>query len=114
MKEKEKMEVKKGLEKEYKDYVKKNQDGYGNACILAGASVGKALSEGKTCKEAHDGMYGNDLSGFMAGCVASAVSHFHSRGEEYRKFWNKLWGIEEDKKGVVNPAIITIGDKKEV
>ena len=87
--ENEKMEVKKGLEKKYEEYVKKNQDGYGHAIIIAGAKVGKALSEGKTCKEAHDEMYGEDLTGFMAGCVAQAISHFHSRGEEFRKFWNK-------------------------
>lgn len=112
MKETEKMEVKKGLEKEYEDYVKKNQDGYGNAVIVAGAKVGKALSEGKTCKEAHNEMYKNDLTGFMAGCLASAISHFHSRGEEFKEFWNRQYGIK-NAKGVVNPAIITIKDKKE-
>ena len=110
MKEIENMEVKKGLEKEYTEYVKNNQDGYGNAAVKAGAKVGKALSKGKTCKEAHDEMYGEDLTGFLAGCVVQAVSHFHPRGEEFRIFWNKKFGIKEDKKGVVNPAIMTIGE----
>ena len=110
MKKEEEMQVKKGLEKEYEKYVKKNQDGYGNAAVIAGAKVGKALSEGKTCKKAHDEMYGCDLTGFLAGCVAQAISYFHLRGEEFRKWWNKSYGVEEGK-GVVNPAIMTIKEK---
>lgn len=112
MKKQEIMDVKKGLEKKYRNYVKKNQDPYGHAVILAGAKVGRALSEGKTCKEANDEMYDEDLTGFMAGCLAQAVSYYHPRGEEFRIWWNKQYGISKDKKGVANPAIMIIGGKK--
>ncbi len=110
MKKEEEMQVKKGLEKEYEEYVKKNQDDYGNAIIIAGAQVGKSLSERKSCKEAHDKMYGFDLTGFMAGSVAQAITYFHPRGEEFKKFWNKKFDVE-DVEGVVNPAILTIKEK---
>jgi len=111
MKEDEKMEVKKGMEKEYVKYVNKNQDGYGNAAVTAGAKVGKALTEGKSLQESHDEMYGCDLTGFLSGCVAETIAHFHPRGEEFRTFWNKENGVTDDVKGVVNPAIFAIGEK---
>jgi len=113
MKEDEKMIVKSGMEKEYEDYVTKNQDGYGNCVVVATARVGKALSEGKSLKESHDAMHSSGLTGFMAGCLAQSIHHFHERGEEFRVFWNKMNGIKDEKaKGVVNPALFTIGDKE--
>lgn len=50
-----------------------------------------------------------ELSGFQAGCVAGAVTCYHSKGELFRQSWNKMYG--EQNEGVVNPAIITIEDK---
>lgn len=105
------MNIKPGLEEEYKKYVEKNSnDDYSKGVIDAEQAVGKALDEGKTCEEAHDQMFGMGLTGFMAGCVASSITHFHVRGEEFRKFWNAKFGVPEDKPGVVNPAIVTIED----
>lgn len=69
--------------------------------------------ETKTPKEAMDeGFKGKDLTGFLAGCAAQIVSEFAERGDEFRKFWNSRYGISEEKAngGVVNPAIMTIGD----
>jgi hypothetical protein len=54
------------------------------------------------------------ITGFMAGCVASMVSQVHSRGEEFRKKWNKdnQIGEEGDKAnesgGVLNPALLNV------
>ena len=107
MRDNEKMIVKKGLETEYEEYVNKNQDGYGNACIVAGAAVGKLLDDGKTPEEAGQGLNDHDLTGFMAGVVASAIFHFHPRGDEFNKTWNKKWGVE-DAKGTINPAILNV------
>ncbi len=76
---------------------------------MAGASVGKLLDEGKTCEEAEKGMNGHDLTGYMAGAVASAITHFHPRGEEFKKFWNKGYGGTGEEEGTINPAILTIG-----
>ena len=102
------MNIKQGLEKEYAEYVAKNDDPYGRCAVRAGESVMKLLDEGKTPEEAEKGMYGHGLTGFLAGCAAQAVVHFHERGEEFNKFWNKSNGGTGDEKGTINPAIVTI------
>lgn len=105
------MKIKKGLEEEYKKYVQINsEDSYSKAVVIAGEAVGKALDENKTPEEAEKEMKGHGLTGYMAGAVAAAITHFHERGEEFRKFWNKSYDVkeEDDKGGVVNPAIITV------
>ena len=52
------------------------------------------------------------LTGFMAGCMAQAVSHFHPRGEEFKQYWNgKFSNNKEKAEGVVNPAIIIVQPK---
>jgi len=115
MRDNEKMTVKEGFEKEYETYVGKNQDGYGNACIVAGALIGKGLDDGLSPELAEKEMFKKDnelggLTGFMMGCVASALARFHPRGDEYRKYFNGVFGVSEKqaKGGVVNPAILTI------
>lgn len=48
----------------------------------------------------------------MAGATAYALSHFAKNGEEYRKYWNKKYGIEDSEvKGTVNPAVLIIKKK---
>lgn len=110
MREDEKMTVKQGLDKDYEEYVSNNQDPYGNACIVAGAKIGKALDENKKPEEAEKEMHGMELTGFMAGAAAQAVSHFHPRSNDFRLWWNKSYGVKESeaKGGVVNPAIMTM------
>ena len=67
---------------------------------------------------ADDNIHAGGITGYMAGAVASMVSACHSRGEEFKRAWNAkyLREGEEDKAGVVNPALITInmGGKKNV
>lgn len=109
------MTLKPGLEAEYSEYVAKNQDGYGNGVVVAGSLVGKALDENRSPSDAMDATNEMGITGFMAGCVASSISHFHPRGEEFRRWWNTRYqiGTEGDKAnesgGVLNPAILTIG-----
>ncbi len=104
------MQIKQGLEKEYQEYVAKNTDDYGSACVRAGERVGALLDEGKTPEEAEKGLHGDGLSGFMAGAAISGVVHFHPRGEELKAWWNKtVSGEPDDMSGTNNPAIITIG-----
>ena len=115
MRDDERMTVKPGMEAEYAEYVGKNQDGYGNCAVCSGAALGAALDRGETPEQAErsmcDSEAGKELSGFLAGCAVEQVAHFHPRGEEFRKWWNERYGIkpENDKGGVVNPAILTIG-----
>ncbi len=113
MRDEEKMEVKPGFEVAYDVFVSKNQDAYGNSAVLAAAHCGRLLTEGKTPVEAEEiGFKGKDLTGFLAGCAAETVAAYHPRGDEFRIYWNKLNGVSEDKAkgGVVNPAILTIGE----
>ena len=73
--------------------------------------VGKALSEGKSPEEAAEEMYSEGITGFQAGKVAQVITHFHSRGEDFRQWWNRRHLTEEEAqeaKGVVNPAVFTI------
>ena len=86
-----------------------NTDSYGGAAIQAAAHTMCLLDEGKTPEEAEKtGFHGKDLTGFLAGCAASIVGQVHDRGDEFRKHWNKQFGVSEDAKGTVNPAIMTI------
>ena len=48
------------------------------------------------------------ITGFMAGCVAQMISDVHSRGDEFKKKWNKGYGVEDDKPGVVNQAKVRV------
>lgn len=104
--------VKPELEGEWQEYARNNtQDGYSAAVVDVSNKVAKALSEGKSPKEAAKTMYDTGITGFQAGCVAQAISHFHPRGDEFRKYWNKQYLSNEQAKtasGVVNPAIWTL------
>ena len=102
--------MEKELQKEYEKYVKINKDGYSKAVIKAGEKVMKLLDEGKTPEEAEKGLYGNGLTGYMAGAAIQAVVHFHERGEEIREWWNARYGVK-NAKGTVNPALMTIKTK---
>lgn len=57
----------------------------------------------KANKELDAGITGN-----MAGYIAMIATKCHSRGKEFKRSWNKHHG-DEGRKGVINPAIITIG-----
>ena len=99
--------------------VKSNKDPYGRCCVDVARKVMEIIDEEnpetldchKLICRADDEINAGGITGFMAGCVANMVAKFHSRGEEFRKAWNKpyLKDGQEDKGGVVNPAIITIG-----
>ena len=70
----------------------------------------KKFEEGISFEDAEQQVYNEELglSGFMAGATANALSHFAKQGDEYRKYWNKQYGIEDpEEKGTVNPAVLT-------
>ena len=101
---------------EWREYVRKNtQDFYSAGVVDASIRVMKALSEGKTPKEAEKEIYEMGITGFQAGCMAQTMAYFHLRGEEFREYWNRQFLPEEEadkSKGVVNPAIWTIEVKE--
>ena len=101
-------------QKKWDNYVSKNKDDYGKACVDTAREAMRLLDEEKDF-DCHDLICradkNDDLTGFMAGAVSSIISQCHSRGEEWRKKWNEGYGVSGDKKGVVNPALLTIKEK---
>lgn len=115
MKDNEKLTVKPGLEEAWEKSVAKNQDIYGHGVVEATSLVGAALDDQATSPEqAMKACYDLGLTGFMAGCMAGWIAHFHPRGEEFRRWWNKdnQIGTEGDKAnesgGVLNPALLSV------
>lgn len=103
------MTTKPGLEQEYEDYVRINsEDEYSKACVVAGEQVADLLDQNKTVEEALEGLKGLGLTGFMAAMAAKAIAHFHPRGEEVRKVWNKELGASDEQEGLLNPAVVTV------
>lgn len=91
-----------------------SNDGYSVFVVKATISMMKKIEEGISFEEAEQQVYDEELglSGFMAGATANALSHFAKQGDEYRKYWNKQYGIEDpEEKGTVNPAVLTIKKK---
>lgn len=91
-----------------------SNDGYSVFVVKATISMMKKMEEGIPFEEAEQQVYNEELglSGFMAGATANALSHFAKQGDEYRKHWNKQYGIEDpEEKGTVNPAVLTIKKK---
>jgi hypothetical protein len=94
-----------------------NKDPYGKACVDVAREVMRILDEekefdaSKIINIADENIKAGGITGFMAGCVATMVSDLHSRGEEFRKQWNKDIGSitgQENSDGVLNPALITL------
>ena len=111
------MKVKSGLKEEYADYVKKNHDPYGKCIVDWGEKFGILLETERTdfkemIDEAAKGLGGP--TGFMYGCLISAIAHFHPRGEEVRRWSNLDLQIKDEGEkanksgGVLNPALVTI------
>ena len=100
--------------KKWDSYVLRNKDDtYSKCCVDVARQVMKILDEendfdpNKIITQAEKDIEEQSITGFMAGTIASMVTHCHSRGEEFKKKWNKSYG-EEKREGVINPAIITL------
>lgn len=94
--------------KEWLNWNKKNQEGYGWAVIEVISKLGANLDEGLTPSEAEaKAIKGSGITGFMAGLMAQAINQLHPRGAEFNKYWNDQFG-QPDAKGTINPAIIEI------
>ena len=116
------IQIKPGLEADYKAYVEKNQDFYGKGVVDYGKDwallmeeqivVGSTVAE--IAKETSHTADTQGITGFMYGCAVSALAHYWVHGEELRR-WSNLdtqIGDEGEKAnesgGVLNPALITI------
>ncbi len=91
-----------------------SNDGYSVFVVKATISMMKKMEKGISFEEAEQQVYDEELelTGFLAGATANALSHFAKQGEEYRKYWNKKYGIDDaNEKGIVNPAVLSIRKK---
>ncbi len=107
-------------QEDWDSWVEKNKDPYGKCCVDVARKVmeildgGKEFDTHKIITQADNDIDAGGITGFMSGCIASMVSHCHSRGEEFRLAWNKdnQIGNEGDKanegKGVLNPALLNL------
>jgi hypothetical protein len=101
--------------KMWQDYVEKNQDSYGFGCIEVASKLGKNLDDGMTPAEAEKAaVKGSGITGFMMGAVAQMIWQMHPRGEEFKKYFNGEFGADPDADGIVNPAIMTVGDSESI
>lgn len=93
-----------------------NSDGYGGAALDYAEGWAKLMqieiAKGKTVAECYDysqkGLGFLGITGFQFGCAVSVLSQTWKHGEELRKVHNKKYGVSEEKKGTVNPAILTV------
>lgn len=107
-------------QKDWDEWVKKNDDPYGKACVDVARGVMKILDNGEPfdchgiISQANKDTEAGGITGFMAGCVAQMVSHCHDRGENFRRQWNVDNQIQDegDKANesgeVLNPALLNI------
>lgn len=103
---------------EYDEYVTNNsKDGYSRGVIdyseywakLMQIEIAKGAKVREVADECQKNLGFLGITGFMYGCAVQGLAIFWEHGEELRKWHNKEYGVSEDKEGVVNPAILTIG-----
>jgi len=90
---------------DWKEQEEKNKDEYGKCVIDRAREVMKLLDlkeyEDFDCHkllcDADKNIKDGGITGFQEGCIAQIISHCHSRGEEFRKKWNKDYGVGEEK-----------------
>ena len=87
-----------------------NQDPYSRACVDVARAAMEILDRGEPF-DPHDLISQADresgaggITGFMAGAAASMISQCHSRGDEFRRAWNK----DVQSGGVLNPALLNV------
>lgn len=56
-----------------------------------------------------DREYDEGITGNMAAYIAMIATKCHSRGQEFKKSWNKHNG-DESREGVINPAVLILKD----
>ena len=109
----------------WQSWVEANTDPYGKCCIDVAREVMRRLDAKQgpfdprlLVNDADKAIKAGGITGAMAGFVASMVAQVHSRGEEFRRAWNRETqiGTEGDEanakgKGTLNPAFLRVGKK---
>jgi len=100
-------------EKDWSKFVKNNTDFYGRCCIDVAKRAMEIIDKTKNIPDDLILQASRELkariTGFQAGCIASIISQCHTKGEEFRRIWNKenqIGNEGEKAKGVLNPALL--------
>lgn len=100
---------------QWQDWLQVNQDPYGFACLEVASKLGKNLDDGMTPADAEKAaVKGSGITGYMMGVVAQAIWTMHPRGDEFKRYFNGEFGADPDANGIVNPAIMTVGEGETV
>lgn len=115
------IEIKPGMEAEYRGYVEINsKDGYSAGVIdyadrwarLMQVRMAAGAELAAIAKDASHDADVDGITGSMYGCAVQGLGRFWVHGEQLRVWHNKDYGVESregDGGGTVNPAIITFG-----
>lgn len=98
-------------------FVENNKDPYGSATIefaqrwaqLMEKRIDGGAKLEDIAKECSDIADTDGITGYMYGRAVGALYHAWIHGQTLGKWHNRQYGVDESKKGVVNPAILTIG-----
>lgn len=71
-----------------------SQDPVSLGSVQSARAVMEALDNGATVEAARNLMFDHNLTRTMPGAVAGIITECHERGEEFRIFWNKSFGVE--------------------
>jgi hypothetical protein len=103
------MQIKKGMEKEWDRFRMTNsKDAYSCQVLCATMYFGQVLDTGNTPDDAEKFIEGLGLSISQANFVMQHIWHFHPRGEEVRKWWNKKYDQSDDAKGIVVSNMLSV------
>lgn len=101
--------IKEDTLEEWMEFVNNNMnDAYSGQVTEASLQCLKKLKEGANFQEIEQIYNQMGLTGFMAGAVSNTIVHFSPRGEEFRQYWNRRFGVSEEKKETVNPAVFVL------
>lgn len=101
--------------KKWQEYLEINQDPYGLGCLEVASKLGKNLDDGMSPAGAEKAaVKGSGITGYMMGVVAQVIWTMHPRGEEFKKYFNGEFGADPDADGIVNPAIMTVGEGESI
>lgn len=111
------IQIKEGLQEDYKKYVLNNMsDGYSKAIVdyakLWAKMMQKEIAGGKTVAQcAKETSHKADIFGItgnMYGCAVSILANYWQHGEELKEWYNKEYNYAGA--GVINPAVL-VGER---
>ena len=109
-------EMKIANEATWQSWKDNNQDGYGGAVIAYAERWARLmqveLAAGKELEDiAYAASYEADIdsiSGAMYGAAVQVLATSWEHGDQLRRWHNSQYGVSEDTKGTVNPAVLTV------